>query len=90
MLTAVPCACVRSADHRADRRFGIILWFASWLDTLPQAILIGVMQAERPVHPSFIISAAVANFPQAFASASLLRENKAHPLKVLVAWTFLA
>ena len=47
------CACgcrgaglvlVGFTDHGKDKRFAIVLWFASWLDTLPQAILIGILQ----------------------------------------------
>lgn len=65
----------------------MVLWSASWLDTLPQAILIGLLAGEGRLHLSFVLAAFLANFPQALASASLLMEFKASPIKVLLAWS---
>ena len=64
-----------------------MLWSASWLDTLPQCILIGLLAGEERLHLAFVLAAFLANFPQALASASLLMEYKAAPLKVLLAWS---
>jgi zinc transporter ZupT len=52
----------------SERSFAIILWFASWLDTLPQAILIGLLTGERRVHVSFVLAAFLANFPQSLGA----------------------
>lgn len=60
----------------------MVLWSASWLDTLPQAILIGLLAGEGRLHLSFVLAAFLANFPQSLASASLLMEFKASPMKV--------
>lgn len=65
-----------------ERNFAMVLWSASWLDTLPQAILIGLLAGEGRLHLSFVLAAFLANFPQALASASLLMEFKASPMKV--------
>eukprot|EP01049_Picozoa_sp_SAG25_P005663 SAG25_NODE_394_length_8562_cov_23.502539_4_plen_329_part_00 len=79
----------------SERSFAIILWFASWLDTLPQAILIGLLTAEKNsqgesrVHVSFVLAAFLANFPQSLASASLLAEFRASPIKVLLSWSLI-
>ena len=64
-----------------------MLWSASWLDTLPQCILIVLLAGEERLHLAFVLAAFLANFPQALASASLLMEYKAAPLKVLLAWS---
>jgi hypothetical protein len=70
-------------SHAAkERNFAMVLWSASWLDTLPQAILIGLLAGEGRLHLSFVLAAFLANFPQALASASLLMEFRASPMKV--------
>lgn len=75
----------------AERHLAALLWLSCWVDLVPQAVLIGLLAGERALHASLVIALALANLPQAFSSAALLREHDAaSPGVTMLAWTLVA
>ena len=75
---AVAAAAPRAVSVLAqERHLAALLWLSVWVDLVPQSILFGVLAGERVLHLSLVLACALANLPQAFSSAALLREHDA-------------
>lgn len=57
-------------------------------DGIPEAVLIGLLASEGHLSMMFVVSLFIANFPESFASASLMIENNVFPWYQIVGlWT---
>jgi zinc transporter ZupT len=76
-------------DERASKAQLVALeMFAGLLiDGIPEGLLMGIMAAEGHLTPVLIISLFLANFPEAFASSSLLVTAKWNVTKILAIWS---
>jgi len=79
-----------SAEAQNAKKVALALFLGLLIDGVPEGILMGFLAAEGHLSPVLIISLLVANFPEAFSSASLL-VTAGMSLKFIVAlWTGLA
>merc|ERR1719473_912170 len=63
------------------------LFLGLLVDGVPEGILMGFLSAEGHLTPVLIISLFVANFPEAFSSASLLVQARMSTAKIVGMWT---
>merc|ERR1719159_599988 len=63
------------------------LFLGLLVDGVPEGILMGFLSAEGHLTPVLIISLFVANFPEAFSSASLLMEAQMGYGTIIGMWT---
>merc|ERR1719433_663603 len=79
-----------SPEAQKAKKVALALFLGLLIDGVPEGVLMGFLAAEGHLSPVLIISLFVANFPEAFSSASLL-VTAGMPLKFIVAmWTGLA
>jgi len=92
-LQSLAISDMSSVDDKAKEDKAKSVAFALFLgllvDGVPEGILMGFLSAEGHLTPVLIISLLVANFPEAFSSASLLIQAKMSTAKILGMWTFL-
>merc|ERR1719331_2013325 len=67
----------------------LALFLGLLVDGVPEGILMGFLAAEGHLTPVLIISLFVANFPEAFSSASLLISARMPVYKIIGMWTSL-
>lgn len=60
------------------------------VDGVPESILLGFLAAERSLSLVLVVSLFIANFPEAFSSASLMKEAGVPVWKIIGMWTALA
>jgi zinc transporter ZupT len=66
---------------------GISIWLGVFIDGLPEGVLLGFLAAEHRLSMVLVISLFIANFPEAFSSACLLKEAGWKTWKILSMWT---
>lgn len=64
----------------------LAMWLGVALDGIPESILIGFITNEMMMTVAFIVSIFVANYPEAFSSASMLRGKGWPAWKILTMW----
>lgn len=83
-------ALLEQKEAQKAKKVALALFLGLLIDGVPEGVLMGFLAAEGHLSPVLIISLLVANFPEAFSSASLL-VTAGMPLKIIVAmWTGLA
>lgn len=81
---------LEDSDDHALKRAKLVaysLFLGLVVDGIPEGILMGFLAAEGHLTPVFIISLFVANFPEAFSSASLLVTAKMSYASIVGMWT---
>jgi len=61
------------AKDDTGKQVAMAMWLGVAMDGIPEAILLGFITNEKAMTVAFIVSIFVANFPEAFSSASMLR-----------------
>lgn len=81
------------AGAPSGRKSALMVGMATWLgvcvDALPEGVLLGFLAAEGRLSAALVVSLFLANFPEAFSSASLLREARKPAWAILGLWTLL-
>merc|ERR1719387_3165812 len=83
------------AEEEEEKRIakGLKLAHAMFLgllvDGIPESILLGCLAAERSLSLVLVLSLFVANFPEAFSSASLMKEAGVPLFKIIGMWSAL-
>merc|ERR1719174_1706076 len=72
-------------QHAKSVAFALFLGLL--VDGVPEGVLMGFLAAEGHLTPVLIISLFVANFPEAFSSASLLVQARLSVAKIIGMWT---
>jgi zinc transporter ZupT len=62
------------------------MWLGVALDGIPESILLGFITNERAMTVAFIVSIFLANFPEAFSSASMLKGKGMSSVKIVAMW----
>lgn len=62
------------------------MWLGVALDGIPESILLGFITNEKAMTVAFIVSIFLANFPEAFSSASMLKAKGMSNLKIIALW----
>lgn len=62
------------------------MWLGVALDGIPESILLGFITNERAMTIAFIVSIFLANFPEAFSSASMLKGKGMSSPKIIAMW----
>mmetsp|Transcript_62345 Transcript_62345/g.114547 ORF Transcript_62345/g.114547 Transcript_62345/m.114547 type:complete len:351 (+) Transcript_62345:100-1152(+) len=76
-------------EEEVDRSAaGLSMWLGVFIDGLPEGILMGFLAAEHHLSMVLVISLLIANFPEAFSSACLLKEARWSSWKIFSMWTF--
>lgn len=78
------------SDNHALMRAKLVaysLFLGLVVDGIPEGILMGFLAAEGHLSPVFVVSLFVANFPEAFSSASLLVTAKMSYVSIVGMWT---
>merc|ERR1719272_453181 len=68
---------------------GMATWLGVFIDGLPEGVLLGFLAAERHLSMALVVSLFIANFPEAFSSASLLRQARKPIWAIMGMWTSL-
>merc|ERR1719440_1663924 len=74
-------------DVQHAKSVALALFLGLLVDGVPEGVLMGFLSAEGHLTPVLIISLFVANFPEAFSSASLLIQAKMSTSKIIGMWT---
>jgi zinc transporter ZupT len=62
------------------------MWLGVALDGIPESILLGFITNEKAMTVAFIVSIFLANFPEAFSSASMLKGKGMGNIKIMGLW----
>jgi zinc transporter ZupT len=62
------------------------MWLGVALDGIPESILLGFITNEKAMTVAFIVSIFLANFPEAFSSASMLKAKGMSNVKIVGLW----
>lgn len=78
-----------TSSHEVSRRpylveFGV--WLTVTVDGLPEAVLIGFLAAEDKLGVGLVVALMVANFPEGFSSAIVLRKAGVAAWRVVLLW----
>jgi len=80
-------------ETKKRKEEGMKLAYAMFLgllvDGIPESILLGFLAAENSLSLVLVLSLFVANFPEAFSSASLMKEAGVAVYKIVGMWAFL-
>jgi len=79
----------RQARIEEGNRLAYAMFLGLLVDGIPESILLGFLAAENSLSLVLVLSLFVANFPEAFSSASLMKEAEAPLWKIMGMWTFL-
>jgi len=82
-----PSASVSGSEAARGKHVAFALFLGLTVDGVPEGILMGVLAAEGHLSAVLIISLFVANFPEAFSSASLMRQGGVSRLKIVGMWS---
>lgn len=74
-------------DEQHAKSVAFALFLGLLVDGVPEGVLMGFLAAEGHLTPVLIISLFVANFPEAFSSASLLVKARMSTAKIVGMWT---
>lgn len=75
----------QEAEHA--KSVALALFLGLFLDGVPEGILMGFLAAEHHLTPVLIVSLFIANFPEAFSSASLLIQAQMPVWKIVGMWS---
>jgi len=75
-----------AGDVQHAKSVALALFLGLLVDGVPEGVLMGFLSAEGHLTPVLIISLFVANFPEAFSSASLLKKAKMSNGKIIGMW----
>jgi len=76
-----------SSDIKKAKSTAYALFLGLLVDGVPEGVLMGFLCAEGHLTPALIVSLFVANFPEAFSSASLLKKAKVNNTQILGMWS---
>jgi len=78
------------AKEDTGKQVALAMWLGVAMDGIPEAILLGFITNEKAMTVAFIVSIFVANFPEAFSSASMLRaKTEMSGMKIFLLWASL-
>lgn len=89
---AVESARGKSARSSGTPRSGaggsvaLSMWLGVAMDGVPESMLIGFITNERAMTVAFLVAIFIANFPEAFASASMLKKQGMSTLNIVLMW----
>uniref|UniRef100_A0A0G4HFR2 Zinc transporter ZIP11 n=1 Tax=Chromera velia CCMP2878 TaxID=1169474 RepID=A0A0G4HFR2_9ALVE len=82
--------CVVSRERREESRtlssVALAMWLGIALDGVPESMLIGFLTNDGDASWAFVISVFVANFPEAFSSAYLMRREGVTMTTIMFMW----
>jgi len=73
-------------SHKANVAFS--MWLGLLLDGIPESLLIGFMTNSGKLTNLFLIAIFIANFPEAFSAAAILRAQNVTAKQILAMWGF--
>ncbi|CAE8582252.1 unnamed protein product [Polarella glacialis] len=76
-----------AAESDTGSSVAMAMWLGMLLDGIPESLMMGFMTNKEDITMSFVIAIFVANFPEAFSGASLLRKQGMPPWKILMLWS---
>jgi len=82
-----PSASVSGSEAARGKHVAFALFLGLTVDGVPEGILMGVLAAEGHLSAVLIVSLFVANFPEAFSSASLMRQGGVSRLRIVGMWS---
>lgn len=76
-----------AAGRTTGAGVALSMWLGVVLDGIPEALMMGLMTNSGNITVNFIVAIFVANFPEAFSAAGLLREIGMSRVKIVMMWT---
>lgn len=73
--------------HSRGAKVALSMWLGVVLDGIPEALMMGLMTNRGDVTIPFVLAIFVANFPEAFSAAGLLREFGVTRSKIILMWS---
>lgn len=81
---------VEADDDKAHEvKVAYAMWLGVLVDGIPEGALLGFLAAQRSLSMALVLSLLVANFPEAFSAASIMKEAGISRGKILGMWTSL-
>mmetsp|Transcript_33446 Transcript_33446/g.106008 ORF Transcript_33446/g.106008 Transcript_33446/m.106008 type:complete len:413 (-) Transcript_33446:169-1407(-) len=69
------------------RQVAMSMWLGVTLDGIPEALMLGFMTNDGSLTWVLLVSVFIANFPEAFSAASLLRQHGVPRARIVFMWT---
>merc|ERR1719409_47329 len=79
----------RKEKAEKGMRLAYAMFLGLLVDGIPESILLGFLAAENSLSLVLVLSLFVANFPEAFSSASLMKEAGVSVFKIIGMWSAL-
>lgn len=85
----VPSLSRRSfrSQQVGESNVALSMWLGMLLDGIPESFMLGFMTSKSEVTFSFLIAIFVANFPEAFSGALILKDRSMGKYKIIFMWT---
>jgi len=75
----------RIVSNRA-RNVAMSMWLGVTLDGIPESVMMGFMAKQQRLTKVLVVSIFIANFPEAFSAASMLKTHKTRSWKIMLMW----
>lgn len=75
-------------DEHVKQNVALSMWLGLLLDGIPESLMLGFMTNEGHISFEFLIAIFIANFPEAFSGASLLKKQGMGVRRVFLMWFF--
>jgi len=75
----------RIVSNRA-KNVAISMWLGVTLDGIPESVMMGFMAKNNNLTWVLVVSIFIANFPEAFSAASMLKSHNMHSGKIMMMW----
>lgn len=73
-----------SVEH--SRYVALAMWLGMLLDSIPEALMLGLMTNQHKMKFGFLFAIFIANFPEAFSGAGILKEQNWPPSLIILQW----
>jgi len=75
----------RIVSNRA-KNVAMSMWLGVTLDGIPESVMMGFMAKNNNLTWVLVVSIFIANFPEAFSAASMLKSHNMHSGKIMMMW----
>mmetsp|Transcript_5880 Transcript_5880/g.9523 ORF Transcript_5880/g.9523 Transcript_5880/m.9523 type:complete len:451 (-) Transcript_5880:146-1498(-) len=73
-------------DEAHGSNVAIAMWAGMLLDSVPEALMLGLMTNQHRLKFGFLFAIFLSNFPEAFSCAGILREHRWSNIKIFLLW----
>jgi len=67
----------------------IAMWYGMLLDSIPESLMLGFMTCSDSITNAFLLAIFIANFPEAFSAAAIMREQGLSRRRIFCMWALI-